>query len=267
MKRSEVPVSELPFNFRGLEEQYGRINWAESICPGVYYIGTKFSKERPSFGGEYLVVMDDSPAISQKAKAFCTPLPTIPRVFLCEYDYDSKGRHVVGYEAHKYLAEHGLPLPEEESLEESRAFGMEICPEYFGAFPVPEKTPWGPVLRHDRLWDGLYWLETKQEGWVLAIAYPLCTILFDDTRAFGIQEEKYGYRFYLYRTSCRPLFEMLPYGEDTWGQKIDGAALQNALLENFPDYGAEDDRNSPDLPPEERILPIQGAGTDFYHFL
>ena len=59
---------------------------------------------------------------------------------------------------------------------------------------------------------------------------------------------------------------MLPYDEDTWGQKINGKALQNALLNEFPDYGTEDDRNSPDLPAEERILPIQDIGTAFYHF-
>ena len=58
----------------------------------------------------------------------------------------------------------------------------------------------------------------------------------------------------------------IPYDDDGWGPKIDGAALQNALLENFPDYGLEDERNSPDLPAEQRILPIPGVGTDFYRF-
>lgn len=272
MKHNQIPVSELPFNFHGLEEQYGQIHYAEAICPGVYYIGTKFNAARPHFGREYLVVTEDSPAISPEARNFTTPLPTIPRVFLCDYEYDSKGRRAVEYEAHKYLVEHGLPLPEDKSLEGDRAFGMEVCPEYFGEFPIPEETPWGTVIRHDRLWNGLYWLETAQEGWVLAIAFPLCSGLFRDTLELAVQvehgqeAENYGYRFYTYRTSCRPLFEMLPYDEDTWGQKLDGAALQNALLENFPDYGLEDERNSPDLPMEERILPIPNAGTDFYHF-
>ena len=179
MDKKQMPISELPFNFDGLEPQYGQIKHAELICPGVYFIMTKFNTDRPRFAGEYLVVTEDSPAISPEARNFTTPLPTIPRMFLCEYDYDCKGRHVVEYEAHKYLVEHGLPLPEGESLEEARAFGREVCPEYFGEFPIPEKTPWGPVIRHDRLWNGLYWLETEREGWVLAIAYPLYSGLFE----------------------------------------------------------------------------------------
>lgn len=225
MDKKQMPISELPFNFDGLEPQYGQIKHAELICPGVYFIMTKFNTDRPRFAGEYLVVTEDSPAISPEARNFTTPLPTIPRMFLCEYDYDCKGRHVVEYEAHKYLVEHGLPLPEGESLEEARAFGREVCPEYFGEFPIPEKTPWGPVIRHDRLWNGLYWLETEREGWVLAIAYPLYSVLFEDTLALaaqiedGKEAETCGYRFYTYRASCCPLFEMFPYDEDGWGQK------------------------------------------------
>lgn len=272
MDKNQVPISELPFNFDGLESQYGQIKYAELICPGVYYIATRFGEERPRFAGEYLIVTEDSPAISPEARSFTTPLPTIPRTFLCAYMYDCKGRHVVEYEARKYLVEHGASLPEDETLEDSRVYGMEVCPEYFGEFPIPEETPWGVTLRHDRLWNGLYWLETAQAGWVLAIAYPLYSVLFDDTLALGVQARNdregkaFGYCFYPYQTSCRPLFEMLPYDEDTWGREINDKALQNALLENFPDYGAEDDRNSPDLPAEERILPIPDIGTDFYHF-
>lgn len=270
-----APEPSLPFDFQCLEGQYGRLNYVELICPGVYYIGTKLGKARPGFGSEYLVVMEDSPAISSEAKAFCTPLPTIPRAYLCERDYDSKGRHVVEYEAHKYLAEHGVSLPEGESLIEDRLYGMEVCPEYFGEFPVPTETPWGPAIRCDRLWNGLFWLETETAGWVLAIAYPLCSVLFEDTMKLAVQtksnqedavEDPYGYRFYDYRTSCLPLYELMPYDEDTWGQKIDGAALRNAVLKHFPDYGAEDERNSSDLPAEQRIAPVPGAGIDFYPF-
>lgn len=272
MDKNQVPISELPFNFDGLESQYGQIKYAELICPGVYYIVTRFNIDRPRFAGEYLVVTEDSPAISPEARGFTIPLPTIPGTFLCAYEYDCKGRHVVEYEARKYLVEHGASLPEDETPEDSRVYGMEVCPEYFGEFPIPEETPWGVTLRHDRLWNGLYWLETAQAGWVLAIAYPLYSVLFDDTLALGVKARNdregkaFGYCFYPYQTSCRPLFEMLPYDEDTWGQKINGKALQNALLDRFPDYGIEDERNSSDLPAEERILPIPDAGIEFYRF-
>lgn len=204
MDKNQVPISELPFNFDALESQYGQIKYAELICPGVYYIGTKLNIDRPRFAGEYLVVTEDSPAISPEARGFTTPLPTIPRTFLCAYTYDCKGRHVVEYEARKYLMEHGAPLPEDETPEDSRVYGMEVCPEYFGEFPIPEETPWGVTLRHDRLWNGLYWLETAQAGWVLAIAYPLYTVLYDDTLALGVKAgndregKAFDYCFYPY---------------------------------------------------------------------
>ena len=129
---------------------------------------------------------------------------------------------MVAYEVYKYMADHGIPLPRGESLTSTRVFGMEGCPEYFGAFPVPEETPWGPALRSDCLANGLFWLETAQAGRVLAIAYPLCTNLFDDTlelahllpydQEHGI-DATCGYRFYLYEESCRPLFELCQYEE------------------------------------------------------
>ena len=40
MDKKQMPISELPFNFDGLEPQYGQIEHAELICPGVYFIVT-----------------------------------------------------------------------------------------------------------------------------------------------------------------------------------------------------------------------------------
>ena len=49
MDKKQMPISELPFNFDGLEPQYGQIKHAELICPGVYFIMTKFNTDRPRF--------------------------------------------------------------------------------------------------------------------------------------------------------------------------------------------------------------------------
>lgn len=87
-------------------------------------------------------------------------------------DYFNKPRWVVTYEIHKYLVDQGIPLPDGESLAEDRVRGMEVCPEYFGEFPVPVETPWGPILQYDKLWNGIYWLETAEAGWALALAFP-----------------------------------------------------------------------------------------------
>lgn len=61
-----IPLSELPGQFRGLEAQYGEIYAAEFICPGVYYIATRPSGADSFFGGEYLVVSEDSSAMSPR---------------------------------------------------------------------------------------------------------------------------------------------------------------------------------------------------------
>lgn len=275
LSKSQELVSKLPFDFHVIEDQYGQIHYAEVICPGVYHIGTKGDGANQFFLEEYIVVTVDSPAISPEARAYGEPLPTIPRTYLYHHDYDCKGRHVIEYEAHKYLAEHGLPLPEGCSLESDRAFGMEVCPEYFGEFPIPAETPWGPVLRHDRLWNGLYWLETAEAGWVLAIAYPLCSGLWDATlevaalneydREHGI-ENTCGYRFYTYEVSCLPIYELIDFEEDTWGPRFNRAALENAVVKSFPNYGSGDGEHSPKFEPGEQILPTPGAGTDFYQF-
>ena len=269
-------MKDLSFDFHAVEEQYGRIHYAEAICPGVYYIGTRGSMTNPFFLEEYIVVTEDSPAISPEARAYGTQLPISPTVYLYDGDYTCKGRHVVIYEAHKYLADHGLPLPEGYSLASDRSFGMEVCPEYFGEFPIPTETPWGPVLRHDRLQNGLYWLETADAGWVLAISYPLCSGLWDATlesaalnqydRENGI-DNTCGYRFYTYEVSCLPIYELIDLEGDPWEARFNRAALQNAVLKAFPNYGSGDGVHSPKFEPGQQILPTPGVGTDFYHFL
>lgn len=276
MENKKIEVSALPFNFNGLEDQYGNIAWAEAFCPGVYYIGTEGGKENPSGCAEYLVVTDDSPVISGEARSYGKRMPMIPTVYLYDYEYSCKGRHVVEYEAYKYLTEQGLPLPDDRVLGEIKSFGIEVCPEYFGEFSIPTETPWGLPLRHDRLWNGLFWLETKEIGWVLAIAYPLCSDLWNDTLELGVLnkydrengiENTFGYRFYTCESSCLPIYEMIDCEAETWGPKIDMAALQNAVRKFFPAYGTGDGRNGPKFESGEEIQLTQGVGTEFYHFL
>lgn len=276
MEENQIPASDLPFHFsRDEEKKYGTIRYGELICPGVYYVSTKFHELR--FGGEYLVATADSTAISPAARAFCVQLSE--NAVLCKIEYDNKGSHVIRYEACKYLVEHGLPLPEGYSLEEERVYGMEVCPEYFGEFPIPTETPWGITLQYDRLGNGLYWLRTEKVGWVLAIAYPIDSDLSEKAEGFaeltdydqrhGIKNTL-GYRFYTYETSCIPLFELLEFEMSTWRRRIDTAALKNAVLKFCPDYawtitaGKVDGRVA--IFAHEIMSETPGAGTDFYHF-
>lgn len=275
MKNNKIPVSDLPFSFDNLAEQYGDIVWAEMFCPGVYYIAVKKRNQHFLGCNEYLAVTDNSPAISAKGKSYGKLILTDPKVYLFDYVYSCKGRHVIEYEAYKYLSKHGRPLPYDDTLDAIQAFGKEVCPEYFGEFPVPTETPWGPPLRHDRLWNGLHWLETKEAGWVLAIAYPLCSDLWDNILELAVLNEydrkkginnTLGYYFYTYESSCLPIYEMIIFESETWGAKINDAALQNAVLKFLSVYDLGDIKNSPNLKLGQNIHFTKNVGTEFYHF-
>lgn len=271
MGQKQISTPELPFDFNGFEMKYGRIRTALLECSGVYYVTTETTPDRPYSGHEYYIVTENSPAISPRARIYGTPIAINPLVLLYRCDDLNKAKCVIQYEIYKYLTGQHLPLPESVSLLEAERLGMEICPEYFGEFPVPTETPWGPPLRHDRLWNSLYWLETKQAGWVLSIAYPLYDDLSDTTRALaqitgydqknGI-DNTLGCLFYTYRSSCLPIFELLDYGAETWGPKINTAALKNAILEFYPEYA----RNSPSFPLDERFAAAPYTGNQFYEF-
>ena len=242
---SQVIKEELPFDVYAYEKEYGPIRTQEELCPGIYQIRNG-------------------------------PVP--PWHFCTEYsteDYFNKPRWVVTYEIHKYLVDQGIPLPDGESLAEDRVRGMEVCPEYFGEFPVPVETPWGPILQYDKLWNGIYWLETAEAGWALALAFPFFEDVRENTAALAVsapsaleggENSDFAYHFYPYGQSCLPLFELLTYAEETWAKQINTAALKNAILKCFPDYAREDAEEYANLPIGEQILFTPGAGTDFYKF-
>ena len=168
-----VPISDLPFNVHAFESRYGKIRSAEKLCPGVFRILTVPIPLDQFICSDLFVVMADSPAIPLTAKSYGIPLESSPEVLVvyCNADYFDKSRWVMTYEIDKYLVDHNFPLPDGESLLEVRVRGMEVCPEYFGEFPIPTETPWGAPLQHDRLANGVFWLRTEKAGWVLALAY------------------------------------------------------------------------------------------------
>lgn len=272
---SQVIKEELPFDVYAYEKEYGPIRTQEELCPGIYQI--RNGPVPPwHFCTEYIVVLKNSPAISDEAKGYGTPSKEVPEILMYSTeDYFNKPRWVVTYEIHKYLVDQGIPLPDGESLAEDRVRGMEVCPEYFGEFPVPVETPWGPILQYDKLWNGIYWLETAEAGWALALAFPFFEDVRENTAALAVsapsaseggENSDFAYHFYPYEQSCLPLFELLTYAEETWAKQINTAALKNAILKCFPDYAREDAEEYANLPIGEQILFTPGAGTDFYKF-
>ena len=174
------------------------------------------------------------------------------------------------YEIDKYLVDHNFPLPDGESLLEVRVRGMEVCPEYFGEFPIPTETPWGAPLQHDRLANGVFWLRTEKAGWVLALAYPICDSLLPETvkiavlnpydRENGI-DKTCGFRFFKYEQSCLPLFQLLNCAQQPWSDRINTAALQNAVL-----YAREYNKNCIEADQIAELRHTPSAGTCYYLF-
>lgn len=273
---SAIPTTELPFTFEGMETELGRLCSAKLECPGVYSITTERINRSRIRKAEYIAVMEDAPAISPEARVLGSPFPTNPKVLLynCGDCFD-KGLILVRYEVQKYLADHGLPQLQSWSLRECELFGRYVFPEHFGEIPAPTDTPWGKPLRCSRMWNGLYWLETEKAGWVLAIAYPYCdelveetvnfASLLDDERKQGI-DRTMGFLFYTYEMSCLPVFELLDDAAETWGTKVNEAALKNAILKSFPSYAQKYARDNPDFPPDQLVTQTPGAGTIYYSF-
>ena len=52
-----------------------------------------------------------------------------------------------------------------------------------------------------------------------------------------------------------------------WGPRINRAALENAVLKFFPNYGSGDGEHSPQFDAGDQIQSTPGAGIDFYNFL
>lgn len=67
-----------------------------------------------------------------------------------------------------------LPIAEQaDSMYVAALYGMEKHPEYFGEYPVPGITPRGYTVRHKKIINGVYWLETDHCEEMLAVCYPI----------------------------------------------------------------------------------------------
>ena len=232
--RGELPADAI---LRQLEAEVGEIMESEQICPGIYYISAG--------GAEYYAVMQNAPAISQRAWLYGQQV--FPELRLYSMDKPQSGWMVVRYEFCKYLTKNGLSLPDGDTLHSAAVFGMECHPEYFGTFPVPALTPQGCTLRYRRMGNGIYWIETEQCTEVLAVCFPVwdgelseaaqkAAMQLDYDKQHGI-ENTMGYLFFSEDTSCIPIFELLKTRREWEASRlIDKAALMNTIWEKAPAY-------------------------------
>lgn len=222
-----------------LAQELGPIVEREEQCPGVYYLAVESKDGESRFATEFYLVFDNAP-ISQEVRAMGTALETVPALSYPIDTYEN-ARWAVHYEILRYKTKQGLPLPEGEGLQDTALYGMERCPSYFGTYPVPFVTPWGYTLRHRRLDNGIYWIETDQCVEVLAVCNPVWDTELSDGALSIAQRLEYegamGYRYFTKPDSCVVIFELLKtHPEWTGCGLIHRAQLMNAIWKYHPEY-------------------------------
>lgn len=230
-----------------IEIELGAIkNWEEE-CPGVYYLSVQPNRDT-NYCSEYYVVLEKT-CLSQDVLALGKILDDAPcRLYALDPPEEGAWTAVM-YELCKYKSSHGLPAPDGWSLAGIAEKGMELCPSYFGTFPVPPCTPWGWTLKHRELDNGIYWIETSQGNAVLAVCHLIWTSeLSENVTEAGKtltndipsdDEEQLEYLFFDGTASCIAIFELLKVRPE-WLQTglIRKQELMNAIWTHYPLYAA-----------------------------
>lgn len=230
-----------------VEETFGEIIKIENPAPGVYEAVVKPEEDRPGFAGDYYIVEMDSSAISSAAKAHGKLIEGYTGVVSYDVDDTPSGKFIIDYELTKYRIRQGLPLPEGESLRSIALYGMEHHPDYFGEYPVPVLTPWGYTVRHQRIDNGVYWIETDKCRNVLSVCYPYWNTEFSEYAIKIGAKQNNGLifdgedsgedLFFLDRDACIPIFELLEMRPE-WSENnmVNPLALMNAIWDYHPKY-------------------------------
>ncbi len=160
---------DLPFTLD--EEKYGKLNDAAEEAPGVFFLCT----ERPGrmLGQEYYVVTPQAvPSVISPEVADCGIADGEIRIF--EYRTHTDPYKLVEHEVIRYRVKHGLPLKvANDSLYCSFVYCAEYFPWYFGGTIPPTYTPFGLTIRVKKADEGIFFLETDQCRWVLAVSYSI----------------------------------------------------------------------------------------------
>lgn len=238
-KKNPQNPGELPFD---LKDVVGQIKQIQEFIPGVYYL----SAQREDCGLEnYYVVMESAgifAAVSRYGRQF-------PGLRLYALSEGASGWRIVEYELGKYQMNRSPDLISEEAEREfhrAALFAAGCHPEYFGEYPVPLRTPRGYTLRHQKLENGVYWLETSQCEEMLSVCYPIWNTEFTSiARVIGepteydyIQgyDKTLGSLFFSSENSCIALYELMQTRPAWSGTLIDKPALMNTIWKNCPKY-------------------------------
>lgn len=224
-----------------LRYELGEVTGWEELCPGVYSLTVQPDPDSAYPCSEYYLVLPGAP-ISREARALGRALDGIPGLLYPIDPPDEGGWTAILYELCKVQN-----IPGQSSVDAAME-GMELCPAYFGPFPVPPCTPWGWTLRHRALDNGIYWIETSQCKTVLAVCHPIWE---SELSEYVIQAGKMlasessggdktlGYLFFDENASCAVVFELLKVrSEWLYTGLVRKPELMNAIWERQPGYAA-----------------------------
>lgn len=230
-----------------VEDTFGEVIKIENLAPGMYEAVVRPGEDRIGFAGDYYIVETDSSIISSAAKAHGKLIEGYTGVISFDVDDTPSGKFIIDYELAKYRIRQGIPLLEGESLRSIALYGMEHHPDYFGEYPVPSLTPWGYTVRHKRIDNGVYWIETDKCKNVLSVCYPYWnTELSEYAIKTGARQnialipdgdDSGEDLFFLDIDACVPIFELLEMRPE-WSKDniVNPLALMNAIWDYHPKY-------------------------------
>lgn len=240
--KEKMEKEQLPFQIS--EADWGEVRAVDEVCPGVYYLATS-DGDHPFCREFYAVLQEAVPRIiSEEAFSYDQPAGLV-RLF--EYEVENSGWPVISFEVKRYRVIHGLPLDKYDSLYASAIYAAEHYTDYFGGMLPPRNTPYGLTTRVKKVAEGVFFLDTLQCQWLLAVASPIWLTDFSDfVRGVGefckddceAGEEEAKYLFFR-RDRCAPaIYELLVCSDYQGLTKYihSKECLETQLYQRFPEY-------------------------------
>ena len=159
------------------------------------------------------------------------------------FDYEH-GRDIVEYELlqSQLASSYGM---EKQLLKDKLAllktYGKKDFPDYFGAFPPPNDTPWGKTCENAAVSNGVFFLKTDQGKWVLSVCYPVWQeYLSEEVILLGKRqsapETPYSEYFFDQNGYSAAIFELKEWFPQIGGYITSFSALLADLGHRFPNY-------------------------------
>lgn len=232
LRRRIMDTPPLPFALD--RDVWGDVIWWREVLPGVFHLHTT-SAFRPCAAGHiwFYAAPKEGCYLPDRALEFAEE-----RDGVCFFVTEAADL-IVEYECLK--AEQAAGAAGGELLRAVEELGKDVCPSYFGTWPTPGNTPWGPVDRSAEVERGV-WLLHAGGQWLLSIAEILSSDLNEIPIELGRQcrGEPDGPRFWQLECAAPALYELIVLGGHTGLAPYirSMAELEAHLCRAYPGYTA-----------------------------